>query len=53
MKKSTIYGIIWSAWLGFWLGSLGFSILTWQFWFIFIPVIIFTGLEKNAYREEE
>ncbi len=52
MKKSTIYGILWSAWLGYWLGKLGYSLLTWEFWIIFIPVVIFTNLEKKAFNEE-
>lgn len=48
MKKSTIYGIIWSAWLGYWLSVLGANLLTWQFWLIFVPVVIFVNLESNA-----
>ena len=48
MKKSTLYGIIWAMWLGFWLGHLGYTLVTWQFWVIYIPVIIFTTLEARA-----
>jgi hypothetical protein len=52
MKKSTIYGMVWSAWLGYWLANLGYGFLTWEFWFVFVPVIIFTNLEKKAFNEE-
>lgn len=48
MKKSTIYGIIWSFWLGYWLADLGAGVLTLKFWYIFLPIVAFVGLEKNA-----
>jgi len=51
MKKSLIYGIIWASWLGGWLGYLGYSLLTWQFWAVFVPVVIFTSLEKIEFKE--
>lgn len=53
MKRSTIYGIIWSAWLGGWLGYMGFGLFTWQFWVIFIPVVVFSSLEAKAKINEE
>jgi hypothetical protein len=53
MKKSTLYGIIWSGWLGYWLATLGASLFTWQFWVIFIPIVIFTNLETQAKMDDE
>lgn len=48
MKKSTIYGILWSGWLGYWLSKLGADLTTWQFWVIIIPIIILIRLEARA-----
>lgn len=53
MKKSTIYGIIWSGWLGFWLGNLGAGLLTLKFWYIFLPIVIFAELEKDSHKKDE
>jgi hypothetical protein len=53
MRKSTIYGIIWSFWLGYWLGSLGADLLTLKFWYIFLPIVVFVELEKNAHKNDE
>ena len=52
MKKSTLYGMFWGGWLGGWLGYLGYGLLTWQFWVIFIPVVIFATIEKTTFKEE-
>ena len=53
MKKSTIYGIIWSAYLGASLAKLGLSITDMKFWIIFMPIVIFVSLERKAYHNEE
>lgn len=53
MKKHTIYGILWSSWLGFWLGNLNVSFLSLKFWVIFLPIIILTSLENEASKNNE
>lgn len=52
MRKSLIYGLIWAAWLSGWLGAMGVDCTTLKFWLIFVPVVIFTNLEKNAFKNE-
>ena len=52
MKKSTLYGFIWGGWLGAGLACLGANVLTLDFWLIFLPVVIFVSLERNAYHDE-
>ena len=52
MKKSTIYSMLWGGWFGFWLGYLGYGLLTWQFWVVYLPIIIFVILEKVHYKKE-
>jgi hypothetical protein len=52
MKKSTLYGFIWGAWLGGGLAYLGAGLLTLNFWLIFLPVVIFVSLERIAYHDE-
>jgi hypothetical protein len=53
MKKSSIYGLLWGAWLGGCLGYLGYGLSTWEFWIIFVPVAILAGLEKTTFKDEE
>jgi hypothetical protein len=53
MKKNTIFGIIWGAWLGGGLALLGAGLLTIKFWLIFVPVTVFATLEKIYYKDEK
>lgn len=53
MKKSTTYGFLWAAWLGWWVGALGVHIYEIKFWIIFMPIVILVGLEADSRVEEE
>ena len=53
MKKHTIYGMLWSGWLGVWLGSLNVSFLSLKFWVIFLPIAILASLENDAFKNNE
>jgi len=52
MKKSLIYGVIWSSWLGYWLGDLGVHCYQLKFWIIFMPIVILANQETKRTVEE-
>lgn len=53
IKNSWWYGVIWSAWLGFWLGHLGCEVSSLKFWYIFLPIVIFADLERRESKKED
>jgi hypothetical protein len=42
----------WAIWICHWLGLLGFGVTTWQFWFIYLILVILVAISKESYLKD-